>query len=874
MYRGIFKRAGCVLLIAVLCFGLAAPAFASSSGWYDDFIDDLLQPSVSAPGSVSSAVSDILYFSTLQTSVNGDAQMLLTVQGSTPPADVSGLLQSGYQNYFSNYFTSNFSTTSSDRYVYVTLTDLQEFIRKLDNVPVTLTYLPSTGVYVPVLSHTAISARPGSRGYSADKVKFWHSLSTAEGGSNFVEGAALKALPYVGDYILVAPAPDREPSFFPSGDRTSSSATTNHNYYTDSSSVDNSVNDNSVTTNTTIYEGGETYNTSTFDYSNGTWYDNVSGTVNDIENLYYNPSTNTYTINNTYNITYEYNYTYYYNLGSSENLVQDYKFYYELPDGRSSSDLTADEIAGLSLEFDVVNYAQDRTDENTKILVPFDGSWEDVAYNGPKLAWLGGASVSYKESASFNGALYIPGSASSSFGFPGSFPKSTFLRNGMTVQFRYYVDALSGSSQTTPDLSVFVTHDYKSNTGRVVSIYNGNIGYDLDAGNVLRVSNHSTMSALATGVWNDITISVVPVNTSGSFRLCVYVNGVLVGSPTFTSSNTLSESPYPTFFFNTQNGGLAARSSSTYYDYPDGFVLTSGNYEMPYQMIDNLRVVDFALYDGSSNSNFTPTPVPFDTNLVYVLPDTANLKDNTIAVQSGVPVSGYRIGGVRPTFPDEGMVWMPLENDKVADCQIYNGSYWESVGCRVWTGERWVPAWAFNVITLSDLWDMYGGEDSDNYTEITPGSFYQWFQQQFLELKTTITNGFNGILEALGVEVEGEEDITEPDVDGNADFTLLQLVDRILAGITKVPAEVLSKALGSISETVGGFVTGVTNFFGGVEDMGEQSQPFFESMDGVLGNASQLVHDTWEAVPEDAQNVLSTCFMLAVFGSCIVIFLG
>jgi len=159
---------------------------------------------------------------------------------------------------------------------------------------------------------------------------------------------------------------------------------------------------------------------------------------------------------------------------------------------------------------------------------------------------------------------------------------------------------------------------------------------------------------------------------------------------------------------------------------------------MPYQMIDNLRMVDFALYDGSNNSNFVPTPVPFDTNLVYVLPDTTNLKDNTIAVQSGVPVSGYRIGGVRPTFPDEGMVWMPLEDDKIADCQIYNGSYWESVGCRVWTGERWVPAWAFNVITLSDLWDMYGGEETDNYTEITPGSFFQWFQEQWYEFKTKL----------------------------------------------------------------------------------------------------------------------------------------
>lgn len=860
MHRGIFKRAGCVLLIAVMCFGLAAPAFASSSSWYDDFLDGLLVPSISVPSGISTAVSDIAFFSALKTSLNGTSQLLLRVQGDTSPDELPSLVKTGYQNFLDNSFTSNYSTTSTDRYVYVTLTDLQEFVRELSYLPIVLTYFPSTGVYVPVLSSSAIiSARTGGIS-NATKTKMWQSFGASVGGTDFVEGQALKAIPYLGDYILVAPAPDREPDFFPSEDKTSSSATTNHNYYTDSSSVDNSVNDNSVTTNTTIYEGGETYNTSTFDYSNGTWYDNVSGTVNDIENLYYNPSTNTYTINNTYNITYEYNYTYYYNLGSSENLVQDYKFYYELPDGRSSSDLTADEIAGLSLEFDVVNYAQDRTDENTKILVPFDGSWENTAYQGVDLKWITGASVTYKESASFNGALYLPGDTRSTFYFPFAVPSSSLFSQGMTVQFRYYCDALSGSSASFANFA-FTPFEFTS-SGRpspLFYFYRDKIIFSPNTSLAdFSLGQGTAYGSLSAGVWNDITLSIVPMSST-SLRYILFVNGVSVLSVTQNAPSG----------FSLNSNGLSPEFYFNFSDFSDHLYSTGSPSGLPYQMIDNLRVVDFALYDSSVS--FVPTPVPFDTNLVYVLPDTTNLKDNTIAVQSGVPVSGYRIGGVRPTFPDEGMVWMPLENDKIADCQIYNGSYWESVGCRVWTGERWVPAWAFNVITLSDLWDMYGGEDSDNYTEITPGSFYQWFQQQFLELKTTIANGFDRILQALGVQTD-DTDVTEPDAEGNSNFTFFQFFDNLFSIQQKEESGVVSDALDDLLDLTKRFLRSIRDFFAGFAVMEGLGSDYLQAASDALSGVSELVSGVWLAIPSAIQDVLVACFMLVVFGVLVAIF--
>jgi len=838
----VFKRVLPVALALVLCFSFSVPVFALT-----------FDPERADANDISQRIG----------TANGTwKQLQIYYIGGIASAPNFGVTKS----VFDGYFVSDYPTDSYASYVFVSMDALTKLAKQAD-FPVSLTYLPSLNIYVLIFDGEFGTTDTDTE---ADMVVEHFGDLT---GSALIYQSVPSTSPAVFPYRIVAAFAPGLDEDVPSDLNSPSAGTSEHNYYTDNSSSDTVVNVDGSQTVTNNYQSGDTYNTETFDYSNGTWYDNVTGTVNDIESLHYNPVTNTYTVNNTYNITYEYNYTYYYNLGSSENLVQDYKFYYELPDGRSSADLTADEISGLSLEFDVVNYAADFTDENTKVLVPFDGTWDNIAYNGADLRWMKSPSVTYRESASFGGSLYLPGSVSSGFYFSSAYDRTSFFQQGMTAQFRLYIDGLTSSS----DVCSFAffpysyTSPYTDSGGSYGVLYcvDNKLRFDEWGSGRMNLSGGSSAGSLTPGVWNDISLSIVPVS-SDRFRVLVFVNGLntlaytaTFNSPTFPTSFT------PAFRFNFTSwsgvGGVGGEVSG-----------------LPYQMIDNLRVVDFALYD--STAAFEPTPVPFDTNLVYVLPDTANLKDNTIAVQSGIPVSGYRIGGVRPTFPDVGMVWMPLDGNKIADCQIYRGNYWESVGCRVWTGERWVPAWAFDVVTLSDLWDMYGGEETDNYTEITPGSFYQWFQQHFLEFKTSVIERLDKILQALGVQTD-DSDVTEPDAEGNSKFSLGDLAGSVLKSVVALPVSVVTGFVETVTALIGLFAEAVVDLFSGFADLFDKLQSFSliavegeEGEEGVsffnaAGGVAQLTTGTFEALPDEVRSLFTGGFMVVVIVGLLRLFL-
>lgn len=140
-------------------------------------------------------------------------------------------------------------------------------------------------------------------------------------------------------------------------------------------------------------------------------FDDHSYTVNTYDVTYNNDNrryeTNYYTWNITYNITNTY-VTY---IGSNDAYQQKaYEFYYELPDGRSSADLTADEVAAMSFQFaDVMNYQRSATDTNLRALYHFDGDLSDSGYFSDKTSftWKSGASITYMDSSVFDGALYL-----------------------------------------------------------------------------------------------------------------------------------------------------------------------------------------------------------------------------------------------------------------------------------------------------------------------------------------------------------------------------------------------------------------------------------------------------------------------------------
>lgn len=689
-------------------------------------------------------------------------------------------------------------------------------------------------------------------------------------------------------------------------DKNSSAANQEYHYYAPvTNNTDNSV-DNSVTFDTQIQDTDNyTLNipidtsTSIGQYIESQYFDLSSESY--ITNTYdvtYNNEFNSYTTNYyTWNITYNISNTYVTYIGSNDAWQQEeYKFYYELPDGRSSADLTEDEVAALSFQFaDCVNYARSATDINLRALYHFDGDIRDSGYFNDKssFSWSSGASITYMDSSAFNGALYLDETAHA---FTIGVPMKRYSRDDFTIQFRYYQAA-------QPD-----TVDNKENS----LTFGSNCLLKWDERTLYNGSGKS-ICALPIGNWAEIAL----IRSNGT--LYTYVNGLKV----------------------------ASQADSNYY-LAETFQFAFGATSRAYSMLDELRILDFAL--AADGKSYTPTSVPYDTNLVLVLPDSAtpildtywdfnaegnllegydfstgdqalptkwvggdtvhsgflyeedhvrltskrtgtgdglsgitvsrselvnrglrydllplpkgsysyvfsvmtsdgtvyslpftaerytknvllstgtyanrdfirlnglsnydssrtvtsffgdftlavfayadnnglayrldfgivpargksvdivyaevkqgteansghervtcaysslDLKPNTAAVHTDIPLHGYTVGGVRPTFPVRGDVWFQVSGRRITGVQVYNGQAWEASNARWWTGSRWIPIYAFDVFTLEDCWDI--ADTDDVVTQITTeGGFWNWWKGAWIDFRSWLSGVFSG----------------------------------------------------------------------------------------------------------------------------------
>ncbi len=297
-------------------------------------------------------------------------------------------------------------------------------------------------------------------------------------------------------------------------------------------------------------------------------FDDHSYTVNAYDYTY-NIQNNYYEYNYyTYNITYNISNTYINYIGSTAEFVPtEYELYYELPDGRSSADLTIDEMAGMSFQFyDVINYHKSATDTYLRALYHFDGDTDDSSYFSTQgdFTWTTGASLTYMESGAFEGALYLDTAAHA---FDLTLP-SNIGSGDFTLQFRYY-------QASQPDTISNINNYISMNGSRLMSWDESNFYYGSK-------DYETTLGPLSIGSWQELAI----VRDSGT--LYYYHNGLCVGSTSNASflGNTL-----------TFNFGTTSRS---------------------YSMLDELRVLNFPL--AENGASYSCTKVPYDTNLVLVLP--------------------------------------------------------------------------------------------------------------------------------------------------------------------------------------------------------------------------------------------------------------
>lgn len=308
-------------------------------------------------------------------------------------------------------------------------------------------------------------------------------------------------------------------------------------------------------------------------FPDGTWYY--------LDQLIYDESTKTYNVdshdqyvydsfNNSFNTTsyyYEYNYyithtsiTY---IGQTEEYEDPYQLYYKLPDGRSSADLTAEELEQLSLAFvDVINYARSADDINMRALYHFDGNLADASYWSycSTFDWVEGASITYMDEGAFDGSLYLD---EKKHVFDVILP-SADMSGDFTIQFRYY-QSYTSAPKTDSSISL---------GSQAVFHMDGVTMYDRDLG---------TLTGIPTGSWNEIALV-----REGDY-LYYYLNGLCYGNVYIIGS------------------------------YGNTITFTFGSEQQTYKKLDELRVTKGALY--SCGEDYQPSLVPYDTNLALILPD-------------------------------------------------------------------------------------------------------------------------------------------------------------------------------------------------------------------------------------------------------------
>jgi len=306
------------------------------------------------------------------------------------------------------------------------------------------------------------------------------------------------------------------------------------------------------------------------------------GDVNFIDNVTFDMSSKTYKFADTVNYyyydnrsyTWNYEWTYHINytsvtyIGQSEEYDKHYEFYYELPDGRSSADLTAEELEQLNLSVDVLNYGRSADDVRLRSLYHFDGTTHDASYwnYATDFIWNTGASLTYMESGNFNGALYLD---ETEHDFTIKLP-SSLGSGGFTVQWRMYQ-----SYTAAPQLDSYVT------MGAKLLQFNGSQILDRSG---------TVLASMPIGSWNEIAI----IREDDASALRYYLNGIQIGTDSDSSVSSASYGPFIQFHF--------------------------GADQQTYKQLDELRVLNYAWVSGGVN--YSPTAVPHDTNLALVLPDS------------------------------------------------------------------------------------------------------------------------------------------------------------------------------------------------------------------------------------------------------------
>jgi hypothetical protein len=506
------------------------------------------------------------------------------------------------------------------------------------------------------------------------------------------------------------------------------------------------------TTNNTFYDMSRdytyTYNTAYYNQTYNSYY--IPVTYNNVDYNYFVTYTPTYT-----NITYIVD-----GCGDPSQAVSN-NYYFQLPDGRNSYNLTADDVFGIPLAGEVINYDAVPENDNCVALYHFDGNIVDVSGNGNTAKFADGTVPQYISSSSFGKHLMLTNRGRFSLTLPEAleapytiefrlnygqyqsfFPISSELGNGYERDF-YISDRRvthSGSSSLYYDNQVFIKalKQYLIYHNKYSFYFSGldegarknRFGYYWETGGLYFYDFPSVTSYYA----KDKSGNFVTISTSllsSNYDTCFietenkYSAEKLTGQ-SFNYGSCSSNSSIPILLGQWVNMAIVNDGSTVKYYMngveftpPSNWVESTGSvdylsfYGSPgftYSYYDELRISKGALY----TENYTPASAPFDIPMALVLPSEKT--EGAIAVKSAVAVNNVRLGGVRPSYPAQGDVYISLDADKkVTSCQQYQSGTWTECQGSVCKDGNWVEltgySFAGQVVNEDDFAEVVDKKD-------------------------------------------------------------------------------------------------------------------------------------------------------------------
>lgn len=519
------------------------------------------------------------------------------------------------------------------------------------------------------------------------------------------------------------------------------------------------------TTNNTFYDMSRdytyTYNTAYYNNTYNSYY--IPVTYNDVDYNYFITYAPTYT-----------NITYIVDGCNDPSQAVSNNYYFQLPDGRNSYNLTADDVFGIPLAGEVINYDATPENDNCVALYHFDGNITDASGKSNTAIFDDGTVPQYISSNGFGKHLML----SNCGAFRVILPEA--LEAPYTVEFKFnygqYVDFLitermlrntvdyssqlmfrilsgvthHGSTSEYRDKSVLlqVLKEYSfydsvysfllwgedadgSFPQRFGSIYwtntkelsdYGSTYYGNGKGGSGGPFNNGYLVLSESLIDGDIDAVVRTLKMNDGYAF--WKNGTAKHYFNYSQASSNSSNPIPLGQWVNMaivNDGSAVKyyMNGVQFTPPSNWQASTGNlkkmyfYGAPgfaYSYYDELRISKGALY----RENYTPASAPFDIPMVLTLPSEKT--DGAIAIKSAIAVNNVRLGGVRPSYPAQGDVYISLDADKkVTSCQQYQSGTWTECQGSVCKDNNWVEltgySFAGHVVNEDDFAEVIDKKD-------------------------------------------------------------------------------------------------------------------------------------------------------------------